>query len=339
MLDCSREVLNPPLKILPRSREILTSSAKSQVVPAKSCAPENNPKLPFLSYLCDLCRPALKNYFDSPSQNYYLKNMSTHIPHFPIATLTYNAQLIIAAAAANPEIAPRLPANYISATSTALGKVTADIASQKTAQGELGNLTPRSTPNLDTLQHWMNQARKTAKLAFPGQTVKLHQEFQVGITSPYDLGSVLSRADIIHRLHANRQPARAQLKGWTDAETARFHHRAANFRDGDAAQQTDKGGAKDSTTTKNTDAADLYERLLTIQNAADLQWPVDRPRQRRNARPIPFEHISARQHHRSGDTVNADRDTASVKSNCLSSSISREEAKLFDVRIEEDKTE
>jgi hypothetical protein len=31
------------------------------------------------------------------------------------------------------------------------------------------------------------------------------------------------------------------------------------------------------TTTKNADAADLYERLLTIQNAADLQWPVSNP--------------------------------------------------------------
>jgi hypothetical protein len=27
--------------------------------------------------------------------------------------------------------------------------------------------------------------------------VKLHQEFQVGINSPHDLGSILSRADII----------------------------------------------------------------------------------------------------------------------------------------------
>jgi hypothetical protein len=31
------------------------------------------------------------------------------------------------------------------------------------------------------------------------------------------------------------------------------------------------------TTTKNADAADLYEWLLTIQNAADLQWPVSNP--------------------------------------------------------------
>ncbi len=35
--------------------------------------------------------------------------------------------------------------------------------------------------------------------------------------------------------------------------------------------------AKDTTTTKNTDAATPYENVLTIQNAADLQWPAAAP--------------------------------------------------------------
>ncbi|MGA2865047.1 MAG: hypothetical protein ABSF95_11245 [Verrucomicrobiota bacterium] len=50
-----------------------------------------------------------------------------------------------------------------------------------------------------------------------------------------------------------------------------------NFGTVEAAQQAAKGGAKVTTTAKNTDAADLYERLLTIQNAADLQWPATDP--------------------------------------------------------------
>jgi hypothetical protein len=204
--------------------------------------------------------------------------MSTHVPHFPIATLTYNAQLIIAAATANPAIAPRLPATYIADTTTALNKVTADIASQKTAHGELGNLTPTQHANLDSLQNWMNQARKTAKLAFAGQDVKLHQEFQVGINSPHDLASILKRADIIIASiqTATNAPA-LQLKGWTAAETTAFTTVRQTFGTVAVTQQADKGGAKVSTSTKNTDAADLYERLLTIQNAADLQWPVSNP--------------------------------------------------------------
>ena len=36
-------------------------------------------------------------------------------------------------------------------------------------------------------------------------------------------------------------------------------------------------GAKDTTAQKNADAATLYENILTIQNAADLQCPATNP--------------------------------------------------------------
>lgn len=124
----------------------------------------------------------------------------------------------------------------------------------------------------------MNQARKTAKLAFPKQDVKLHQEFQVGVHTPHDLGSVLGRADIILASVQNAANLPVlKLKGWTDAETAAFVAARANFGTFEQVQQVAQGGAKVSTTTKNADAADLYERLLTIQNAANLQWPESDP--------------------------------------------------------------
>ena len=37
------------------------------------------------------------------------------------------------------------------------------------------------------------------------------------------------------------------------------------------------GGAKDTTTTKHTDDSTLYEYILTIQNAANLEWPATDP--------------------------------------------------------------
>jgi hypothetical protein len=40
---------------------------------------------------------------------------------------------------------------------------------------------------------------------------------------------------------------------------------------------TSINGAKDTTTQKNADAATLYESILTIQNAADLEWPATDP--------------------------------------------------------------
>ena len=124
----------------------------------------------------------------------------------------------------------------------------------------------------------MSKARQTAKLAFPGQTVKLHQEFQVGVTGHYDLGSFLGRADIILASVQNADNLSAlKLKGWTDAETQAFATARKNFGAGDETKEKAKGGGKDSTTLKNTDAADLYDALLTIQNAADLQFPEDGP--------------------------------------------------------------
>ena len=123
--------------------------------------------------------------------------MNTKRPHIPVAIITYNGGLIIAAAKAHPEIATRLTAATIAAADTLCQKVTGEVAGQKTAKGELGNLTLAQKQNLTTLHQCLAQAAKTAKLAFPGQTVKLHQEFQIGAHVQNDLASVLGRADII----------------------------------------------------------------------------------------------------------------------------------------------
>jgi uncharacterized protein YccT (UPF0319 family) len=98
--------------------------------------------------------------------------------HSRVAILTHNGKLVTDAAVANAAVANQLPANYVADAIAALAKVNADVAGQKTAHGELGNLTPLQHTNLDTLQYWMQQARETAKLAFPGQTVKLLRNFK-----------------------------------------------------------------------------------------------------------------------------------------------------------------
>jgi len=201
-----------------------------------------------------------------------------HRPHFPVAILTLNGNLILAAAAKRPEIADRLPEGYLADTTAVLTKVTADVSGQKSAKSELGTLTRTQTANLDNLQHYMNQARQTAKLAFPGRTVKLRQEFQVGVAGPYDLGSVLARADILFTsVQTPANLAALKAKGWSDADTAAYLSVRGTFPTSTQMQQSGKSGAKDATTVKNLDAGGLYERLLTIQNAADLQWPATDP--------------------------------------------------------------
>ena len=201
-----------------------------------------------------------------------------HRPHFPVATLSFNGNLIRAAAQAHPEIAARLPAGYLAATTALLVKIPAYVSGQKIKKGETGLLTKAQQANLNHLLHCMNQARKTAKLSFSGQTVKLHQEFQIGAHEKNDLGSVLGRADIIlASLQTPGNLAALKAKGWIEAETAAFKTVRETFPATTQTQQAGQSDAKDATTLKDTDAADLYERLLTIQNAANLQWPATDP--------------------------------------------------------------
>jgi hypothetical protein len=196
----------------------------------------------------------------------------------PTAILTHQGGLIIAAGIATPAVAARLPAGYLTAANTLCTKVSGDVSGQKTAKGELGNLTTAQQQNLTTLHSCMAQAAKTAKLAFSGQTVKLHQEFQIGAHDSNDLASFLSRCDTVLGSVTNAANLAAlTLKGWTTAETTAFQTARTAFGPAEQFRTQSIGGAKDTTTTKNTDAATLYENVLTIQNAADLEWPATDP--------------------------------------------------------------
>ena len=124
----------------------------------------------------------------------------------------------------------------------------------------------------------MAQAAKTAKLSFPGQTVKLHQEFQIGAHNKNDLGSYLGRVDIVlGSVNDAANLAAMKLKGWTDAETTTFQTARDGFGPAEQYRVKSISGAKDTTAQKNADAATLYENILTIQNAADLEWPASDP--------------------------------------------------------------
>jgi hypothetical protein len=205
--------------------------------------------------------------------------MSTKRPHIPVPIITHNGGLIIAAAKNHAEIATRLTAAAITAADTLCQKVAGDVTGQKGAKGELGNLTLAQQKNLNTLHQCMAQAAKTAKLAFPGgQTVKLHQEFQTGPHDKNDLGSYLGRVDIVlGPVNNAANLAALKLKGWTDAETTAFQTARDAFGPAEQYRVKSISGAKDTTTQKNTDAATLYENILTIQNAADLEWPATDP--------------------------------------------------------------
>lgn len=201
-----------------------------------------------------------------------------HKPHCPVSVILYNGDLIAAAGLKYPKVAARLPANYLADTTAALGKLPADVTGQKIAKGEAGNLTAAQQANVDSLLHCMSQARKTAKLAFPGQTVKLHQEFQIGLHESHDLAAELGRADIIlASVKTTANLSAMKLKGWTDADTTAFTTVRGTFPASTTTKSSGASDAKKVTVVKATDAAEAYEHLLTIQNAADLEFPATDP--------------------------------------------------------------
>ena len=61
----------------------------------------------------------------------------------------------------------------------------------------------------------MGQARKTARLAFFGQDIKLREEFLMAVHESHDLASVLGRADtLLASVQSTTNLAALKLKGW-----------------------------------------------------------------------------------------------------------------------------
>ncbi len=198
--------------------------------------------------------------------------------HFPLATLLRDGDGIATAAEAHTELAPRLADGLLTGTRTLLGTVATGDTTAKGKKGAVGTLTKEQNRLLKVVTGWMTKARTTATLAFPGQDVKLHEEFRVGINTPSDLASIIQRArTIIASLRNAANLTAVKTKGWLATDTDAFELAVNNLASTDTTQETGKGGAKGATTTRNQDANTLYDNLLAIQNAADLQWPAEDP--------------------------------------------------------------
>ncbi len=198
--------------------------------------------------------------------------------HFPLAALLRDGDAIVTAAEAHTDLAPRLAANLVTGTRTLLGDVASGATTAKGRKGSVGTLTKEQNRLLGVVGKWMTKARKTASLAFPGQDVKLHQEFCLGVNTPADLASVLDRArTIIAGLRTAANFPAVKARGWLATDTDAFEAVVNSLASTDTTQETGKGGAKGATTQRNQQANLLYDNLLTLQNAAELQWPEDDP--------------------------------------------------------------
>lgn len=196
--------------------------------------------------------------------------------NFPLPVLLQDGDTIVTAAEANAAaLTDRLPVGFLAATRPLIQQVSAQDAAQKGLAGTAGTLTAEQDAKLATLNTCISNLRETAKKAFKGNSVKLRDEFQVGINKPSGLGDVLQRARIMLVSAQKADNAAALLgRGWISADTTALSDAITALDDTDNVQEDAKVDASGGTGARNRTANELYDRLLTIQNAANLQWPA-----------------------------------------------------------------
>ncbi len=206
--------------------------------------------------------------------------------HFPLSTLLHAATGLanalsdtdyaadMAARLDDPAATP--PLVFATDLVATIAAVQTEIQKQSGKTGDTGDLTEDQAAAFAEIERLTAAARRTARLAFPGDDVKLHAEFQVGHHDKHDLAAVLDRAGKILAA-VRRYPDPLKTKGWLTADTTALDDAltalniAANDQDeafADRVQFT-----ADLARAANT----LYALCLTCQNAARLQYPSTKP--------------------------------------------------------------
>jgi hypothetical protein len=194
--------------------------------------------------------------------------------HFPMSTLLYEADLIITATEGQPAFATkRLPKDFVSGIRGKLTDLGGEASTKQARDAKTGDLTKEQNDAIVEMLDLFGKAKESAKRAFPAQKVKLHQEFQVGVQEPNDLGSVLGRArTVLASAKTEANAAALEAKGWIAEDTANFEAFIKQVGDIDKAQQDSESIKITGTDDRNTAANALYDDLLTIQNAANIEW-------------------------------------------------------------------
>ncbi len=196
--------------------------------------------------------------------------------NFPVATLTESARLFEAAItdpAYQPAMEARLTAGFITDFHTKITALTDGSTAQSGQTGDLSTLTEQQKKDLATLERLTAGAKRTAKLAFPGQTVLLHAEFEVGAPDSKSLAAFIAAATTIH-VSSMKYSAELQAKGWLPADSTALDA-AIQALSGTGTQQDTALGERLGLTNEKVIAANaLYHDCLVIQNAARLAYPA-----------------------------------------------------------------
>ena len=196
--------------------------------------------------------------------------------NFPLATLTASADLLAKALtdpAHQAAMTLRLGAPFITAFPGKITALTGGSAAQSSQTGDLSTLTDQQQADFREMERLAAGARRTARLAFPGQDTVLSAEFQVGEATSKSLSATISRARLTHAAAAKYATA-LQAQAWIPADTTALGTAIAAL--AEVAPEHDKAEAdKEGLTNEKIIAANaLYADCLTAQNAARLQYPA-----------------------------------------------------------------
>jgi hypothetical protein len=196
---------------------------------------------------------------------------------FPIATLSRSARLLHGAItddaykiAMDERLGPDFAAAFDGKIHALFGKT----AEQGSQTGDISSLTFQQQKDFKEMERLTAGARRSAKLAFPGQDTLLRAEFQVGIHEPQSLEAEIERARKTHAA-ALKYATELKAKGWIAADTTLLGTTIAAL-DGIGTEQDEALDERlGLTNEKIIQANALYHDCLTIQNAARLQYPAN----------------------------------------------------------------
>ncbi len=194
---------------------------------------------------------------------------------FPLATLTHSAGLLggaLADAAYTAAMDARLDAGFAAAFDARVAAVTGKATAQSGQTGDISGLTGERREKFEEMERLTAGARRSAKLAFPGQDTVLRAEFQVGVADSKSLEAELGHATKTHAATL-KYATELKAKGWIAADSTLLGTTIEALGGKDIEKEEAVDDRLGLTNEKVIAANALYHDCLTIQNAARLQYP------------------------------------------------------------------
>lgn len=194
---------------------------------------------------------------------------------FPLSVLRRSAGLLqdaLTDADFAPAMGRRLKPPFLERFAAEIAAVPGATGRRDSKRVEAADLTDEQNAALGEMERLVAGARRSAKLAFPGETTRLREEFQVGIREPQTLAAEIDRAGKVQAATVKYAAALSE-HGWLEEDATAFAAAIDLLTDKDAEQEQAIDERLTLTDEKVAAANALYLSCLTIQNAARLEYP------------------------------------------------------------------